>query len=248
MIRVRGLGKRLRGQRVLDGLDFDLADGETVVVIGQSGTGKSVFLKHLIGLMRPDAGSVEVDGVEIQQRSERELAPLRRRFGMLFQGAALFDSMTVFENVAFPLRQWRGSTQEEIRRRVCDALALVDLEAAAEKYPAELSGGMRKRAGLARAIAGQPRYMLYDEPTTGLDPVIADSINDLILRLRDTLAVTSVAVTHDMASAFKIASRVAMLHQGRIYYQGTVAETQATDDPVVHQFITGSAHGPLTEG
>ena len=155
--------------------------------------------------------------------------------------------MTVFENVAFPLRQWRDSSEDEIRRRVCEALSLVDLEGAADKYPAELSGGMRKRVGLARAISGQPSYMLYDEPTTGLDPVIADSINDLILRLRDTLSVTSVAVTHDMSSAFKIASRVAMLYQGRIYFQGTVAETQGTADPVVRQFITGSAHGPLTQ-
>lgn len=246
MIQVRGLKKRLRSQQVLNGLDIDLPDGHTVVIIGQSGTGKSVFLKHLIGLMRPDAGSIHVDGERVDPLREREWAPVRRKFGMLFQGAALFDSMRVFENVAFPLRERGGLTVEQIRERVMHALSLVDLDGSEEKYPAELSGGMRKRVGLARAIVGEPKYLLYDEPTTGLDPVTADTINELILRLRNSLKVTSIAVTHDMASAFKIGDRIVMLYGGKNYFEGTIEETKATDDPIVRQFITGQAEGPLT--
>ena len=238
MIKVEGLQKSFNGTAVLCGVDFEIHDGETVVIIGVSGGGKSVLLKHLCGLLWPNAGKVSVDETDISTLSEDEMAPVRRKFGFLFQGAALFDSMTLFENVAFPLREQR-QPEAEIEQRVMEMLELVDLAEAREKKPAELSGGMRKRAGLARACVARPKYMLYDEPTTGLDPIRADSINELILRLHDQLQVTGVAVTHDMVSAYKIADRIAMLHEGRIYVTGTPQEIQATTDPVVKQFIRG---------
>ena len=199
------------------------------------------MLKHLCGLLRPDAGRVIVDGVDIDPLSESELTPIRKKFGVLFQGGALFDSMTVFENVAFPLREERKLEEPEITRRVEQALTVVDLLKAKDKKPAELSGGMRKRAALARACVANPKYILYDEPTTGLDPVLADHINDLVLQTRDQLHVTSLAVTHDMTSAYKIADRIAMLHDGRIHAVGTPKEIQATTDPIVRQFIMGTA-------
>lgn len=241
MIQIQDLHKSFNGAEVLSGVDFELRDRETLVIIGRSGGGKSVLLKHLCGLLRPDAGRVIVDGVDIDPLSESELTPIRKKFGVLFQGAALFDSMTVFENVAFPLREERKLEEPEITRRVEQALTIVDLLAAKDKKPAELSGGMRKRAGLARACVANPKYILYDEPTTGLDPVLADHINDLILRTRDQLHVTSLAVTHDMTSAYKIGDRIAMLHDGRIHAVGTPKEIQATTDPIVKQFITGTA-------
>lgn len=241
MIRICQLHKSFNGTPVLAGVDFEIRDGETVVVIGRSGGGKSVLLKHLCGLLKPDAGEVWVDDVQIMALDERELAPVRRKFGFLFQGAALFDSLTLFENVAFPLREKRDLPEPEITRRVEEALTIVGLSGAGAKKPAELSGGMRKRAGLARAVVGTPSYLLYDEPTTGLDPVRADTINNLILRLRDHYRVTGVAVTHDMASAYKIADRIAMLHDGRIHTVGTPTEIQASTDPVVQQFIRGVA-------
>ncbi len=241
MIQIQGLKKSFGALNVLAGVDFEIADGETVVVIGVSGGGKSVLLKHLCGLLKPDAGKVLVDGVDIVPLSERELAPIRRTFGFLFQGAALFDSLTLFENVAFPLREERTLGEPEIDQRVAEALEIVDLIQAKDKKPAELSGGMRKRAGLARAVVSHPKYMLYDEPTTGLDPIRADTINNLILRLRDRLKVTGVVVTHDMASAYKVGDRIAMLHEGRIHAVGTPREIQSTADPVVRQFITGVA-------
>ena len=241
MIQIQNLQKSFNGAQVLRGVDFEIHDGETLVVIGRSGGGKSVLLKHLCGLMQPDAGRVVVDGVDIEPLSERELTPIRKKFGVLFQGAALFDSMTVFENVAFPLREERKAEEPEITQRVEQALTIVDLLNAKDKKPAELSGGMRKRAGLARACVANPKYILYDEPTTGLDPVLADHINDLILRTRDQLHVTSLAVTHDMTSAYKIADRIAMLHEGRIHAVGTPKEIQATTDPIVRQFVTGTA-------
>jgi phospholipid/cholesterol/gamma-HCH transport system ATP-binding protein len=239
MIHVENLHKGFNGTEVLRGVDFEIHDEETLVIIGESGGGKSVLLKHLCGLLKPDEGTVMVDDVDIVRLSEDELAPIRRKFGVLFQGAALFDSMTVFDNVAFPLREQRKFSEEEIEERVNRALEIVDLAKAADKKPAELSGGMRKRAGLARACVAQPKYILFDEPTTGLDPVRADSINDLILRLRDNFHVTGVAVTHDMISAYKIADRIAMLHEGRIHATGTPQEIQATVDPIVRRFITG---------
>jgi phospholipid/cholesterol/gamma-HCH transport system ATP-binding protein len=241
MIQIQDLHKSFDGAEVLRGVDFEIHDGETLVIIGRSGGGKSVLLKHLCGLLRPDAGRVIVDGVDIEPLSERELTPIRKKFGVLFQGGALFDSMTVFENVAFPLREERKLEEPEITRRVEQALTVVDLLKAKDKKPAELSGGMRKRAALARACVANPKYILYDEPTTGLDPVLADHINDLVLQTRDQLHVTSLAVTHDMTSAYKIADRIAMLHDGRIHAVGTPKEIQATTDPIVRQFIMGTA-------
>ncbi len=240
MIQVEGLRKGFNGTEVLLGVDIEIRDGETLVIIGRSGGGKSVLLKQLCGLLRSDAGRVIVDGLDISSVAESELAPVRKKFGVLFQGAALFDSMTVFENVAFPLREERKYDKAQITKRVEEALEIVDLIGAINKKPSELSGGMRKRAGLARACVTYPKYMLYDEPTTGLDPVLSSNINDLILRMRDHFHVTGVAVTHDMKSAYTIADRIAMLYQGRIHTIGTPAEIQATTDPVLQQFITGS--------
>jgi phospholipid/cholesterol/gamma-HCH transport system ATP-binding protein len=239
MIQIEQLQKGFNSTAVLRGIDLQIDDGETVVVIGRSGGGKSVLLKHLCGLLKPDAGRVIVDGTDIVPLSESALTPIRKRFGVLFQGAALFDSMSVFDNVAFPLREDRTLNKEEIDRRVLEALEIVGLEKARDKKPAELSGGMKKRAGLARACVMLPKYLLYDEPTTGLDPVLADNINDLILRMRDHYNVTGVAVTHDMASAYKIGDRIAMLHDGRIHAVGTPSEIQGSTDPVVQQFIRG---------
>ena len=246
MIRIEGLRKGFNGTEVLRGVDFEIHDEETVVVIGESGGGKSVLLKHLCGLLKPDAGRVVVDDVDIVPLSEDELSPIRQKFGVLFQGAALFDSMSVFDNVAFPLRERRKFREHDIEERVYRALEIVDLADAAKKKPAELSGGMRKRVGLARACVAEPKFILYDEPTTGLDPIRADNINDLVLRLRDSFHVTGVAVTHDMVSAYKIADRIAMLHEGRIHAAGTPQEIQATVDPVVRRFITGMGE-PIQE-
>jgi phospholipid/cholesterol/gamma-HCH transport system ATP-binding protein len=239
MIRIEGLKKAFGSTEVLRGVDLEIRDGETIVIIGNSGGGKSVLMKHLCGLLKPDAGKVVVDEVDIVPLSEKELTPIRKKFGVLFQGAALFDSMTVFDNVAFPLREEHKFSEEEIGQRVERALAIVDLAKASDKKPAELSGGMRKRAGLARACVAEPKYILYDEPTTGLDPIMADNINELVLRLHDQLKATSVAVTHDMVSAYKIADRIAMLHEGRIYTVGTPQEIQNTTDPIVQRFIKG---------
>ena len=239
MIQIQGLWKSFSGTDVLRGMDFEIREGETTVVIGRSGCGKSVLLKHLCGLLRPDRGVLKVDDVDIVALSERAMTPVRKKFGFLFQGAALFDSMTLFDNVAFPLREERALTEGEIGRRVEEMLTLVDLFPAKNKKPSQLSGGMRKRAGLARACVTYPKYLLYDEPTTGLDPIRADNINELILQLRDHLHVTGVAVTHDMVSAYKIADRIALLHEGKIYAIGTPKEIQASADPVVKQFIMG---------
>jgi phospholipid/cholesterol/gamma-HCH transport system ATP-binding protein len=217
---------------------LEIRDGETIVIIGRSGGGKSVLLKHLCGLLKPNNGKVLVDGVDIVLLDEQELTPIRKQFGFLFQSAALFDSMTLYDNVAFPLREERRP-EAEIHKRVEESLTIVDLLQAQDKKPAELSGGMRKRAGLARAVVANPKYILYDEPTTGLDPIRADNINQLILRLHDQLHCTGVAVTHDMVSAYKIADRIAMLHEGTIHVVGTPEEIQATQDPIVKQFITG---------
>ncbi len=239
MIEVRQLIKRFGPQTVLDGVNLRIEQGESVVIMGRSGCGKSVLLKHLIGLMRPDAGSVLVDGQDITRMDERSLLQVRRKFGMLFQSAALFDSLSVAENVAFAFRNQRNLTPGEIARRVAEALELVDLPGIEHKRPAELSGGMRKRVGLARAIVYRPEILLYDEPTSGLDPIVADSIDQLIIRIRDCLRVTSVVVTHDMRSARRVGHRVAMLHEGRIYAAGTTEEIFASTDPVLRRFIDG---------
>jgi phospholipid/cholesterol/gamma-HCH transport system ATP-binding protein len=241
MIEVRGLKKSFGGQLVLDDVSFQIDHGESVVIIGRSGGGKSVLLKHIIGLIRPDAGAVVIDGENIVAMDERQLLRVRRKFGMVFQGAALFDSMNVAENVAFGLRQHEQLTEGEIARRVAKTLELVDLPGTQRKNPAELSGGMRKRVGLARAIIYEPQIVLYDEPTTGLDPIVSDSIDKLIMRVRDHLKVTSVVVTHDMRSARRVGNHVMMLHNGKIYANCTPESLFASTDPVVRQFIDGVA-------
>lgn len=245
MIRIRGLRKRLGGKQVLDGVDLDIPTGETAVVIGRSGTGKSVLLKHILGLMKADGGSIEVDGEEVVGRKEAELDEIRKRFGMLFQGAALFDSMTVGDNVGLALREHRRLPEPDIRRRITERLDWVGLEGAEGMKPASLSGGMRKRVGLARAIAMDPQFILYDEPTTGLDPITADVIDRLIRALQKRLGVTSMVVTHDLASAYKVGDRIAMLHDGKVVFRGTPKETRETRDPMVRQFIEGSSEGPI---
>lgn len=223
----------------MDGVSFRIEKGESVVVIGRSGSGKSVLLKHIIGLNMPDAGEVLIEGKNIRGMSERQLLGVRSKFGMLFQGAALFDSMSVAENVGFAFRHRRGMSQAEIAKKVSEALEMVDLPGTENKKPSELSGGMKKRVGLARAIVYQPEIVLYDEPTTGLDPIVADSIDKLIVRVRDRLNVTTVAVTHDMRSVKQIGHRILMLHDKKIYAEGTPDEIFNSTDPVVQRFING---------
>src|ERR1051325_5441962 len=239
MIEVRDLRKNFGRNIILDGVSFQIEKGESVVIIGRSGGGKSVLLKHLIGLLQPDSGQVLIQGQNIVSMDERQLLSVRRKFGMLFQGAALFDSMTVAENVAFAFRQERAMPDKEVARKVCEVLEMVDLPGTEEKKPSELSGGMRKRVGLARAIIYQPEIVLYDEPTTGLDPIVSDSIDHLILRVRDRLKVTTVVVTHDMRSARRVGQRILMLHDRKIHATGTPDEIFNSKDPVVRQFIEG---------
>jgi phospholipid/cholesterol/gamma-HCH transport system ATP-binding protein len=239
MIEVRDLKKSFGPNRILDGVSLQIETGESVVIIGRSGGGKSVLLKHLVALLKPDSGQVLIDGENIVPMNERQLLRIRHKFGMLFQGAALFDSLTVAENVGFALRRQRKLTDGEIRKKVSEVLEMVDLPGTEEKKPSELSGGMRKRVGLARAIIYQPQIVLYDEPTTGLDPIVSDSIDHLILRVRDRLDVTSVVVTHDMRSARRVGQRIMMLHGKRIYATGTPDEIFQSKDPIVRQFIDG---------
>ena len=239
MIEIVNLSKSFNGHKVLEGANLAVRGGETMVIIGRTGGGKTVLLRHIIGLVRPDEGQVIVDGQEISRLTGKDLAQIRLKFGMLFQGAALFDSLSVGENVAFPLREHTKMTEEEIQQRVQECLELVGLKGIEHLNPAELSGGMRKRVGLARAIAMRPSMILYDEPTTGIDPIMADAINRLIKGLHDKLKVTGVAVTHDMVSAYKIADRIAMLHEGKIIQVGSPSEIQNTSNPVVRQFILG---------
>jgi phospholipid/cholesterol/gamma-HCH transport system ATP-binding protein len=241
MIEARKLRKSFGPQTVLDGISFRIENGESVAIIGRSGCGKSVLLKHLIGLMQPDAGDVLIDGENIVPMNERQLLRVRRKFGMVFQGSALFDSMSVAENVAFGLRRHEHLTEAEITRRVAESLEVVDLPGTENKNPAELSGGMRKRVGLARAIVYEPQIVLYDEPTTGLDPIVADSIEQLMVRVRDRLKVTTVIVTHDMRAARRVGQRILMMHDRRIYASGAPEEFFASSDPVVRQFIDGVA-------
>ena len=248
MIEIQELTKSFDDHAVLKGATLTIQQGETMVVIGRSGGGKSVLLKHIIGLMKPDRGSVLVDGVDVTTLSGRGLDEMRKKFGMLFQGAALFDSMTVGENVGFALRAHTDMAPEAIRQRVQECLALVGLEGIEDVAPAELSGGMRKRVGLARAIAMHPEIVLYDEPTTGVDPIMADVIDKLIIALRDQLHVTSVVVTHDMRSAYHVADRIAMLYNGAILEVGTADQIQQSSNPVVQQFVHGRAEGPIQEG
>ena len=237
MIVLDSLTKSFGPKRVLEGVTLDVPDGENTVIIGYSGSGKSVTLKCIVGLIEPDGGQVVVDGAVVQDMSREELAELRGRIGYVFQFAALFDSMTVAENIALGLAK-RGLDQDVIAERTAESLGVVELSGTEDKYPAELSGGMRKRVGIARAIALKPRYILYDEPTSGLDPVTSAVMDQLMVRTRD-LGVTGLVVTHDMRSAFCVGDRIAMLHDGRIRQVGTKAELQATTDPVVRQFIEG---------
>jgi len=238
VIEFQDLHKAFAAKPVLDGLTLEVRDRETLVIIGYSGSGKSVALKHIVGLLHPDAGDVIVDGRAVSTLDRPALTALRREIGFVFQFAALFDSLTVADNVSLGLRR-RGLAEEEMAERVREALALVDLTGTDERYPAELSGGMRKRVGIARAIALRPRYVLYDEPTTGLDPVTSAVMDRLMVRTREHLGATGVVVTHDTRSAYTVGDRIAMLYEGRIRQVGTVAEIQASEDPVVRQFIEG---------
>jgi phospholipid/cholesterol/gamma-HCH transport system ATP-binding protein len=239
IIEVRDLRKSFGDLRVLDGVTFSVAPGQAVAIIGVSGGGKSILLKHLIGLITPDSGEVLIAGQSITGMDERQLLKVRRRFGMLFQGAALFDSLTVEENVGFLLAREGRTDAAEISRRVAEVLDLVGLEGTQKKMPSELSGGMRKRVGLARAVVYRPEIVLYDEPTTGLDPVASDTIDQLIRRVVEKLNVTSIAVTHDMRSVRRISNRILMLHKGRIYADQTPEEIFSSTDPVIHRFVNG---------
>ncbi len=245
MIEIKNLWKSFKGLQVLKGLNLTIHDGETVVVIGRSGEGKSVLLKHIIGILKPDAGEVWIGGEEITSLPETRLNEIRKNFGMLFQGSALFDSLSVAENVSFGLHQHTGLSEEEIEKSVKECLSVVGLPGIENKMPAELSGGMRKRVGLARALAMKPKIILYDEPTTGIDPIMGDAINELILKLHNKFRVAAVAVTHDMVSAYKIADKIAMLHDGQIIEEGSPDEIRRSSNPIVRQFITGSAVGPI---
>lgn len=219
-----------------------------MVIIGYSGSGKSVAIKHIVGLLLPDRGTVFVDDLEVPKLSRRELFALRQRIGYVFQFAALFDSLTIGENIGMGLRRQGRLSEPQVRERVAEALELVDLPNVQERYPAELSGGMRKRVGLARAIALRPKYLLYDEPTTGLDPVTSAVIDDLMIRMREKLGVTSIVITHDMRSAYRVGSRIAMLYEGRVRQVGTVEAIRDSTDPVVRQFVEGRSRIELDEG
>lgn len=238
-IEVRGLHKSIGPQHILRGVDIDVYKGETLVIIGQSGEGKTVLMKHLIGLMHPDKGSIKVDGESVVGLRERQFSTVRKKFGFLFQNAALFDAMTVADNVAFPLREAGIRDRDEIAQRVHDALEVVDLEEHKSKLPVNLSGGMRKRAGIARSVVAKPQCILYDEPTASLDPIVSDVIDQMILRMQKRYGITSLVVTHDMKSVFKIANRVAMLKGGVIRFCGTPDELRHSPDQDIQDFIEG---------
>jgi phospholipid/cholesterol/gamma-HCH transport system ATP-binding protein len=243
MIAVRSLTKKIDRQEILRGVDLEVAKGETLAIIGRSGGGKSVLLKHLVGLMRPNAGEIWIEGQNITQMNERQLGAIRRKVGILFQGGALFDSMTVEENIAFPLREAGERDPKVLRAKVNEMLEVMEMEGEQAKMPVSLSGGMKKRVGLARSIIRRPSCVLYDEPTSGLDPVVADSINRLIRRLQERFGVTSIVVTHDMKNAVHVADRIAYLHEGRIYFHGTSAELQQSSDPLIQDFLLGRSDG-----
>jgi phospholipid/cholesterol/gamma-HCH transport system ATP-binding protein len=246
MIEIVNLHKSFGKNHVLRGVNLSVEKGESMVVIGGSGSGKSVLLKHIIGILKPDDGNVRIDGIDITTLKENDLYEARKKFGMLFQMAALFDSMTVWENVGFSLLRAKKMTPAKVRAVATEKLRLVGLVGVEDLMPSELSGGMKKRVGLARAIAHEPEILLYDEPTTGLDPIMADAINDLIIEMKQRLQVTSIAITHDMNSAYKIADRISMLYEGKIVETGTPEEIKSTQNALVRQFITGSAVGPIT--
>jgi phospholipid/cholesterol/gamma-HCH transport system ATP-binding protein len=239
MIQLKNVHKAFGPKQILRGFTLDVPDGETMVIIGYSGTGKSVAIKHVVGLLQPDDGEVWVDGQRVDTLARRQLYALRARIGYVFQFAALFDSLSIGENVAMGLRKQGGLTEGELRARVAEALDLVDLPGVEGRFPAELSGGMRKRVGIARSIALRPKYLLYDEPTTGLDPVTSAVIDQLMVRMREKLGVTGIVITHDMRSAYTVGTRIAMLYEGRVRWQGTIDEIHRASDPVVRQFIEG---------
>jgi phospholipid/cholesterol/gamma-HCH transport system ATP-binding protein len=247
MIQIVDLHKSYGENKVLRGVDLAIEKGETLVVIGQSGSGKSVLIKHLIGLIKPDKGEIYVDGVETTCLKEADLVRIRRKFAILFQGAALFDSLSVMQNVKFGLEKYTDFSQEKIEEMARESLHRVGLRGIENLMPYELSGGMKKRVGLARAIAYRPEIILYDEPSTGIDPIRADAINDLIIQMKKELQVTSVVITHDMVSTYKVADRVAMLYLGKIIETGTPEDIKNSENPVVQQFITGAAEGPIKE-
>jgi phospholipid/cholesterol/gamma-HCH transport system ATP-binding protein len=241
LIHLENIHKAFGRKKVLQGFTLDVQEGETMVIIGYSGSGKSVAIKHIVGLLTPDVGTVFVDDAEVPRLKRPQLYELRSKIGYVFQFAALFDSLTIGENVAMALRRHAHLEETEIRERVAEVLDLVDLPNVTERYPGELSGGMRKRVGIARAIAARPKYMLYDEPTTGLDPVTAAVIDEMMIRMRERLGVTSVVITHDMRSAYHVGTRIAMLYEGKVRQVGSVEEIQKTRDPVVRQFVEGRA-------
>ncbi|MCP3676072.1 MAG: ABC transporter ATP-binding protein [Deltaproteobacteria bacterium] len=245
MIKITDLKKSFNGKTVLDGVNLDIEEGKITVIIGRSGEGKSVLIKHIIGLLKPDAGRIDLDGSELTTLNEREWNEIRRRFGMLFQGAALFDSMTVAENVGFPLREHTGLRQKEIRSAVQDKLKRVGLVDVEDMMPADLSGGMKKRVGLARAIIMDPEIVLFDEPTTGLDPIMSDAIAHLMIDTQRQLKTTYIAITHDIALTYKTADKIAMLHEGKIVAEGSSEDIKASRNPVVRQFVEGNAEGPI---
>jgi len=246
MIEAAGVKKSFGPRTILRGIDIHVETGETLVIIGGSGCGKSTFLKCVIGLHAPDAGTIVVDGFDITKlKTEHDIADYRRRFGYLFQESALFDSLTVAENIVFGLKYLTDVPRSKYRQIASDSLALVGLKDVEDFKPSELSGGMKRRVALARAIAAQPHYILYDEPTTGLDPIMSDVINDLIIDLQKKLKVTGIVVTHDMKSAYKVGSRIAMFHEGRVLQVGTPDEIQRTKDPAVRQFVEGLSQGPI---
>ena len=247
MIEIRKISKKFNQSLVLDELSLNVETGQTCVIIGRSGCGKSVLLKHIIGLLAPDSGKVLVQGKNVGGLKELELVALRAEISMVFQGGALFDSMDVGENVGFSLLEHSNLSRKEIFARVEESLHLVGLGGIGNLMPSELSGGMKKRVALARAICIKPKIILYDEPTTGIDPITADAINELIRSLHDKLKVTSLVVTHDMKSACSIADKIAMMYKGRILLEGSPQQIQETTDPVVHQFINGISKGPITE-
>ncbi len=241
MIQIVDIYKSFGAKKVLSGFTLDVAEGETMVIIGYSGSGKSVAIKHIVGLLTPDRGTVFVDDLEVPRLKRRDLYELRTHIGYVFQFAALFDSLTIGENVAMGLRKQARHSEDEIQERVHETLELVDLPNVQDRYPAELSGGMRKRVGLARAIALRPKYLLYDEPTTGLDPVTSAVIDELMIRMREKLRVTSIVITHDMRSAYRVGSRIAMLYDGKVRQVGDVDTIRTSSDPVVRQFVEGRA-------
>ena len=242
MIKLVNVHKAFGAKRVLQGFSLEIEEGETMVIIGYSGSGKSVAIKHIVGLLEPDLGEVWVDGKEVPKLPRKELYELRSHIGYVFQFAALFDSFSIGENVAMGLRKQGILRPHEIDIRVKEALELVELPDAANRFPAELSGGMRKRVGIARAVALRPKYILYDEPTTGLDPVTSATIDELMVRMREALGCTSVVITHDMRSAYTVGTRIAMLYEGQLRQVGTVDEIRDSKDPLVRQFIEGRAH------